>query len=605
MAGDMNFGLGSVVVLLSAAVVAVPVFRRLGLGSVLGYLAAGLAIGPFGLGLFSDAETLLHTAELGVVMFLFIIGLEMRPAKLWKLRRQIFGLGVAQVLTCGVLLTLVGMAFGLDPAVAAVGAMGFVLSSTAVIMQVLDENGETATPQGQRAVSILLLEDLAIVPLIALVALWAAFNGTGDPDAMPVWQSIAVAIGALAALLAAGRWLLDPLFALIARAGAREVLTAFALLVVLGAALFMQSAGLSMAMGAFLAGVLLSESSFRHQLEADIEPFRGILLGLFFLSVGMSLNLAIVTAEWRMVVAGVAAFMSVKAAGIYAIARLAKTDHDQALNRAALFAQGGEFAFVLYASALSVGLFDPRTSAIMTAIVILSMALTPLLLIAQRRLTREKAVSLEGIDRPDGLRSRVLFIGFGRFAQVASQALLARRVDLSLIETDVDMIRAARNFGFKIHYGDGTRLDILQASGAAQAEAILVCVDKPEIADRIVELCKSEFPLAKLYVRSFDRGHSLRLIHAGVDFEIRETFESALVFSREVLIGLGFDQDQAGDAIEDVRERDARRVELELVGGLPAGRKLIRGNLTTPEPEPFFVTRPSDQPASREPLPAD
>ncbi|BAK67159.1 glutathione-regulated potassium-efflux system protein [Sphingobium sp. SYK-6] len=589
MADAAGYGLEQAVVLLGAAVAAVPLFRKLGLGSVLGYLAAGLIIGPFGLRLVSDAETLLHISELGVVMFLFIIGLEMRPRKLWNLRRQIFGLGAAQVLTCGALLTLLGMvAGGLPPAVAAAAAMGFVLSSTAVIMQMLEEAGDTATEEGQKAISILLLEDLAIVPLLALVALWAAFNGHGTNDAVPVWQSIAIALGALAVLIAAGIWLLDPLFGLIARSGAREVLTAAALLIVLGSALFMQSAGLSMAMGAFLAGVLLSESSYRHQLEADIEPFRGILLGLFFISVGMSLDLATVVREWPFVIAGVLGFMALKGAGIYVIARLSGSVHGAALHRAALFAQGGEFAFVLYAAALGVGLFDARVAAIMAAIVILSMALTPLVLIAQRRLTRDAPVSLDGIDAADGLRGQVLCIGFGRFGQIVSQTLLARRVEMAVIETDVEMIHAAGNFGFKVHYGDGTRLDVLHASGAGRVDAILVCVDKPEAADRIVELCRSEFPHARLFVRSFDRGHALRLIEAGVAFQIRETFESALLFGHEVLKDLGFDESEADDAVDDVRDRDDQRVKLELVGGIAAGRKLLRNNMTTPEPEPFF-----------------
>jgi glutathione-regulated potassium-efflux system protein KefB len=246
---------------------------------------------------------------------------------------------------------------------------------------------------------------------------------------------------------------------------------------------------------------------------------------------------------------------------------------------------------VLYAAALGAGIFDARASAVMSAIVILSMALTPIVLLVHARMRPPADVSMDDIDKADGLRGQVLFIGFGRFAQVASQALLARNIELSLIETDVDMIRAAGNFGFKIHYGDGTRLDVLHASGAATAEAILVCVDKPEAADHIVELCRSEFPLAKLYVRSYDRGHSLRLIHAGVEFQIRETFESALVFSEQVLKGLGLDEDEAREAIADVRDRDARRVELEVIGGLEAGRKLLRGNAETPEPSPFFKTR--------------
>jgi glutathione-regulated potassium-efflux system protein KefB len=586
-----SFGLGQAVALLAAATIAVPLFRRFGLGSVLGYLAAGLAIGPFGLRLFTNPEALLHTAELGVVLFLFIIGLEMRPSKLWNLRRAIFGLGAAQVVVCGALLTGVGIAAGLPPAVAAVAAMGFVLSSTAVIVQLLNETGETSSSEGQKAISILLLEDLAIVPLLALIALWAFFHGQAPGSGPSLFLSVVIALGALFALIAAGRWLLDPLFGLIARAGAREVLTAAALLVVLGSALFLHVAGLSMAMGAFLAGVLLSESNYRHQLEADIEPFRGILLGLFFISVGMSLDLAIALGEWPLVLGGVIAFMAVKALGIYVVARLANSGHRAAVHRAALFAQGGEFAFVLYGAALAVGLFDLRTSAIMTAIVILSMAITPLVLIVQASLRRPAEVSLDGVEVPENLRGRVLFIGFGRFAQVATQALLARGVELSLIETDVDMIRAAGNFGFKVYYGDGTRLDVLRASGAATAESILICVDKPEAADRIVELCQSEFPLAKLYVRSFDRGHSLRLIQTGVDFQIRETFESALAFSRAVLIGLGFDEDQASEAIDDVRSRDQKRVELELVGGLKAGRKLLRGNMPTPEPGPFYPPR--------------
>ncbi len=586
-----GIGLGHVVALLAAGVVAVPVFRKLGLGSVLGYLAAGLAIGPFGLGLFTDPEAILHVAELGVVMFLFIIGLEMRPRKLWALKRDIFGLGAAQVVTCGLLLTGVAILGGFSPPVAFIGAMGFVMSSTAVIMQMLDERGETATPHGQRAVSVLLLEDLAVVPLLAIVAVLGSMQGTPDPEARPIWLAVLISLASVAALVGAGRWLLNPLFGIMARVGAREVMTAAALLVVLGAALFMEWGGLSMAMGAFVAGVLLSESTFRHQLEADVEPFRGILLGLFFLSVGMSLNLGVVAQEWRMIAMGLIAFMVVKALGIYVIARLFKADHREALERAALFAQGGEFAFVLYASALAVGVFDQRISAMMTAVVILSMAFTPLVSIAVRKLMPPAKVSLEGIDTPDGLQARVLMIGFGRFAQVVSQPLLARGVDVSLIEIDVDMIKAAGNFGFKVYYGDGARLDVLRASGAAEAEAILFCVEKPEVADRIVELVRSEFPLTKLFVRAYDRGHVLRLIEKGVDYQIRETLESALVFGGEVLKGLGFEAEIAAEAVEDVRRRDIERLELQIAGGLRAGLSLMRGNIKTTQPAPLTQPR--------------
>jgi len=388
----------------------------------------------------------------------------------------------------------------------------------------------------------------------------------------------------------AGRWAMNPIFRLLARFGGREVMTAAALLVVLGAAWAMAQGGLSMAMGAFLAGVLLSESTFRHQLEADVEPFRGILLGLFFLSVGMSLDLGVVVADWRLVLLGLVAFMGLKLAAVYAIARF-RHGHGEALSRAALMGEGGEFAFVLYAAALAVGLFDARTASVLSAIVVLSMAVTPLRLMIADRIRPAAVPSMDGIEAAQDLGERVLIVGFGRFAQVASQPLLARDVDVSIIDHDVEMIQAAGNFGFKVYYGDGTRLDVLRASGAAEAEAILVCVDKAESADRIVELVTAEFPLAKLYVRAFDRGHSMRLIQAGVEYQIRETFESALAFSEHVLIGLGVEPEEARESIEDARRRDEERLTLQLTGGIQAGRALMRGNAPTPQPAPYVKPR--------------
>jgi glutathione-regulated potassium-efflux system protein KefB len=587
-AAGMN--LGHAVVLLSAAVVAVPLFRKLGMGSVLGYLTAGVIIGPFAFGLIGDAEAILHVAEFGVVMFLFIIGLEMRPAKLWKLRKEIFGLGAAQVVTAAVLLTLTAMAFGIAPAVAFVGAAGFVLSSTAVIMQTMDERNEINTPHGQRAVSILLLEDLAIVPLLAIVAVLGTALGTAQ-DGPPLWQTIAFAVAAVVGVILAGKYAINPIFRQLAKYGGREVMLAAALLVVCGAAWALSLGGLSMAMGAFLAGVLLSDSTFRHQLEADVDPFRSILLGLFFLSVGMSLNLGVVVADWQWVVGGVVLFMIVKAIAIYGIARLFRSSHNEALERAALFAQGGEFAFVLFGAAMMAGLFDARTAAIFTAIVILSMVMTPLVtMVVSRWFLKDAEVSIDDLDdveRAADLRERVLVIGFGRFAQVVCQPLLARDVDVSIIDMDVEMIQAAGNFGFKVYYGDGSRLDVLRASGAETAETILVCVDKPETADKIVELVQSEFPLTKLFVRAYDRGHSIRLIQANVEFHIRETFESALAFGEHVLKDLGFSEEEARDTIEDVRRRDEERLVLQVTGGLQAGRSLWRNNTSTPQPEPY------------------
>jgi glutathione-regulated potassium-efflux system protein KefB len=581
--------LGLAVALLAAGVVAVPIFRRLGLGSVLGYLAAGLVVGPFGFGLFKDPQAILHVAELGVVMFLFLIGLEMRPAKLWALRAEIFGLGLAQVLVCGALLTGVALLGGLKLAAAVIAAMGFVQSSTAVIMKMLDDRGATGTPPGQRIVAILLLEDLTIIPMLALVAVLGSLGGHDAGPHQPIWYSLLLAAAAVTAVFGAGRYLLNPLFQILARTGAREVMTAAALMVVLGAALLMQWGGLSMAMGAFLAGVLLSESTFRHQLEADVEPFRGILLGLFFVGVGMSLKLDVVVAEWALIAAGVVSFMAVQGFGVFTIARLFGAPNREAIKRAFLFAQGGEFAFVLYGAALAAGVIDARVSAIMTAIVIISMALTPLTVMLLDRFLPAPQESHDGIEDAVDLHGRVLFVGFGRFAQVVSQPLLAKGIDVSIIDTDVEMIRAAGNFGFKVYYGDGARLDVLHSSGAATAETILVCVEKPEVADRIVELVKSEFPHAKVFARAYDRGHSLRLVKAGVDYQIRETFESALAFGRAVLIDLGVEEAEAAEVIEDVRRRDEQRFDLQLAGGLAAGRALMRGNLETPQPAPLVT----------------
>src|SRR5690554_2634280 len=414
-----------IVVLLGAAVLAVPLFKRLSLGSVLGYLAAGLLLGPSGIALISDPQSILTTAELGVVMFLFIIGLEMEPAKLWALRKQIFGLGVIQVGCCGVLLTGVGALLGFEPIVAFIFGMGFVMTSTAIVMQILGERGELSTPHGQRIVSILLLEDLAIVPLLALVAILASASGSDDIDLITRVITIATPIGAVVLMIFLGQRIMNPFFGLLAASKLREVMTAGALLVVLGAALLFEASGLSMAMGAFLAGVLLSTSTFRRQIEADVEPFRGILLGLFFLAVGMTLDVGTVGQNWQIILLAVPALMLAKAACIYVVARLLRTSHRDALDRAVLMAQGGEFAFVLYAAAEAAGVIDGPTSDTLTATVVLSMVLTPLATLAVRPLLRETTTpSLDGVDLAGGQTGSVLIIGFGRFGQVMSQSLL-------------------------------------------------------------------------------------------------------------------------------------------------------------------------------------
>ena len=577
--------IGPVVVLMGAAVIAVPLFRRLGLGSVLGYFAAGALVGPSVLGLFTDPDTILHFAELGVVMFLFVIGLELRPQKLWALRGQIFGLGLAQVSLAIALLSVAGVVvFALPPVTAFIAGAGFVLSSTAVIMSTLQERGEIASVEGQKSVSILLFEDLLIVPLLVVVAFLSPIGqGNGGLAAL------AIALAGLVVLLVAGRWMLDPFFALLARARAREVLSAGALLVVLGAALLMETVGLSMAMGAFLAGVLLSGSSYRHQIESDIEPFKGLLMGLFFLAVGMSLNLAVVAAEWPLLLAMLIVYVLVKAVAIFFTARAFGGPNLTALRRTVMFAQGGEFAFVLYTAALAGGVIEARENVIFSTVVILSMAITPLIMIAADRFLRDPDAALDGVEAADGLRGQVLVIGFGRFGQIALQMLLARRAQVSVIENNPDRIREAARFGFKVFYGDGTRLDILHTSGAAQAQVILICVDDRRAVTAIADLVQHEFPNAAVLARSYDRGHSMELIRAGVDFEIRETVESALQMGAEGLRRLGWDEAQVTEALEDTRRRDAQRLTEQVQGDIMSGRDKM---LTAPVPEPLVPAKP-------------
>ncbi|MDO5641440.1 MAG: cation:proton antiporter, partial [Paracoccus sp. (in: a-proteobacteria)] len=397
-------------------------------------------------------------------------------------------------------------------------------------------------------------------------------------------SGVLIAIGAVVALIVAGYYLLDRFFALLAMSRTREVLTAGALLVVLGSALLMDWAGLSMAMGAFIAGVMLSGSSYRHQIETDIEPFRGLLMGLFFMAVGMSLDLSIVVHEWPMLLALLATFVLVKAAGIYGVARLFGSTNRQALHRTSMFAQGGEFAFVLYIGAVSGGVITDHQNALFSTVVIMSMALTPLIIMAADRFLTDDAPSMEGVDEARDLHGQVLMIGFGRFGQIVSQVLLRERVDVSVIETDPELIRIANDaFGFKIFYGDGTRLDILHHSGAEDAEVIMVCVDDPKTADQIVELVKHEFPLAKLLVRARDRRHARELIRAGVDFEIRETLESAFVMGAQGLRELGSSEAEIEDAVQDIRRRDAERLAIQVQGELRDGLdRMIR-----PMPEPL------------------
>ena len=543
MAAEGAGELVRVVSLLGAAVVAVPLFKRLGLGSVLGYLAAGLAIGPFGLKLVTDSQAIIHIAEFGVVMFLFVIGLEMKPSHLWGLRRQIFGLGSLQVVVCAILLTGVGLLYGFPWQVSFVGAAGFVLTSTAIVMQVLNERGDISSPRGQRIVSILLFEDLLIVPLLAIVAFLSPLQAAGEV-VKPLWQTIGVPLAALAALVAVGLFLLNPLFRILAATRAREVMTAAALFVVLGAALLMEAGGLSMAMGAFVAGVLLSESSFRHQLEADIEPFRGLLLGLFFLGVGMSLDLKVVAQHWLLVSTGVIALMAMKAACIYFVARLAKSSHADALDRAVIMAQGGEFAFVLFSGALGKGVIDETANANMTAIVVLSMVFTPLMIILHNRFAKAEEMETRAADTIHEQKP-IIVIGMGRFGQAINKMLNMSGYETTIIDMDLVMVQGFTKYGVKTHFGDASRHELLIAAGIENACMIVVAIDNREQALQIIRFAREINPNIKIVARAFDRLHTFALYQAGADDIVREVFDASVRSGKGALKLLGIKSDIA------------------------------------------------------------
>ncbi|TCR91275.1 monovalent cation:proton antiporter-2 (CPA2) family protein [Rhizobium sp. BK376] len=565
--------------LLGGAVVTAPIFKKLGLGTVLGYLAAGVVIGPILHGI-GDGESVLGVAELGVVFLLFIIGLELKPSRLWQMRRDIFGLGTAQVVITGILLTGAAYLSGVTGwRGSIIAGFGLSLSSTAFAMQILEEQGDVNTRYGQRSFSMLLLQDLAIVPLLALVTVL-----DGPKEATNPVPDFAIAVGAVGAMIIAGRYLLTPLFQVIARTGAREAMIAAALFVVMGSATLMQLAGLSMAMGAFLSGVMLAESSYRHELEADIEPFRGVLLAIFFIAVGLSLQLQVILDNVLLIIVAVPIIMVVKAAVIYSICRVSGSPHNDAIRIAFLLPQGGEFGFVLFSTASASGaLLTGSTASLLIAIVTLSMALTPLSTALAKRFLRDDAH--EELDEDfEGAGSDVMMIGFSRFGQIAAQILLAGGRDVTVIDYSADRIRQASAFGFRIYFGDGTRKDVLRSAGIDKAKIVMVCTHDREITDKIVELVQTEYPHAKLFVRSYDRIHSIALRNNGVDYELRETVESGLLFGRRTLEALGIGEADAYAIEEDIRKRDEQRLVLQTTEGLQAGRDMLFSHPVKPEP---------------------
>ena len=603
--GFLTFGL----VLLAAAVLSVPIARRLGLSAIVAYLIAGIVIGPHGLAAFGTPENIIPVSELGVVMLLFLIGLELELGRLVALRRAIFGLGAAQLaltaLAIGPLAYLVGL---VDWRGAVVAGVALAMSATAIALEILEERGQLQQDYGQRAFAILLFQDMAVVPLLAVLPLIAQAGESNHADVGDGLRAVALIVGAILLIVVAGRYLLNPFFRLLAQTGSREVMTAAALLVVLGAALVMQKAGMSMALGAFLAGVLLAESNYRHELEADIEPFRGLLLALFFMGIGMSIDLAVVRANLWLILVAAVVITALKAAIVWLLFNATCVRRADALRAGSVLTAAGEFAFVLIPLGGSLAVLDARQASILTAIAAITMLLGPLVATFTETLLRR--LNPPNSREPDDFseaRGSVLVIGFGRFGQIVSQCLLAEDIDVTTIDNDPEMIQDAAGFGFKVYYGDGTRLDVLRAAGAGEARLVAVCIDNRQAASRIVDLVHAEFPGTKLYVRSYDRRHTLQLIAKGVDFELRETYESALVFGRSTLEALGLDSERAAATEQFVRARDLDRLAVQQAEGLSAGTDLLNTRmvhepLSTPAREVKPLNPEAEEIISRAPV---
>lgn len=553
-------------VFLLAALVAVPIAKRLGLGSVLGYLIAGAIIGPFGLQFFGDPQATMRAAEFGVIIMLFLIGLELQPALLWRLRTSILGMGAAQMLLCAAALAGIVAGFGLDLRVAVAIGLILALSSTAIVMQSLRERGIQNTHAGRSAFSILLFQDLAIIPMLAFFPLLASLppvageGGGGHGEGLlahaPAWLQAAATFGAIAAVALMGRFVMRPVFRIVAATRLQEMFTALALLIVVGVTLLMQSVGLSPALGAFLAGVVLADSEFRHEIETDIEPFRGLLLGLFFVSVGASIDFALLMRDPMQIAALVLTLIAVKALVIFALARGFRRHTPDAASIALALAQGGEFAFVLSAFALTEGVLPADIAAKLNAVVALSMAATPLLFIASDHLSRRLMTSTEARAEEEIISNEpaVIIAGYGRVGQTVGRLMEANNIRVSVLEHDAEQVDTLRGFGRKVNYGDATRVDLLRAAGAEEARILVVAIDDQERAIELVRLVKQEFPHLRVIARAFDRRHFFELYRAEADEIERETFESSLKLGVKALKRLGMDPDLA--------ERSARLFRL-------------------------------------------
>ena len=546
-----------VVVLLGAAVVLVPIAKRFGFGMVLGYLGAGLVIGPWALGLVADVENIKRIAEFGVVFLLFVIGLELQPSRLWALRQPIFGYGSAQVLITAALLAAVALAAGLPMAAAIVIGLALSLSSTAFALQLLAERKELTTRHGRMAFSILLFQDLAAIPMIAIVPLLAAMPGQGAGAASMIDATALVKAAAIiAVVIVGGRYVLQPLFRIVAATGIQELFTAAALLVVIGISLLVQAVGLSMALGAFLAGMLLADSEYRHELEGDIAPFRGLLLGLFFISVGMSLDLGLIATRPLLVIALVVGLVALKGLVLWALAWFDGQGQRCGVNLALYISQGGEFAFVLLALAAGAQVVDKPLADLMIVVVSLSMAITPLLLSMRNWSGRRMPAAEPAYDTIDAGESRVIIAGFGRFGQVVARVLRLRRIPFTALESSFEQVEVVRRFGNKIYFGDASRLELLRAAKAERAAVFVLAIDDVENSLKTAQLVKRHFPHLKIYARARNRHHVYRLLDIGVERIVRETFLSGLDLADYVLQALGISKTESAQTIERFKTYD-------------------------------------------------
>ena len=545
---------------LSAAVVAVPLAKKLGLGSIIGYLAAGIAIGPWGLGLVTNVQDILHFAEFGVVLMLFLIGMELEPKRLWSLRRPIFGWGTAQMLSCAALLTGTAMAFGIAWQTALVAGLGLALSSTAIALQSIHERNLMRTSSGQAGFSILLFQDVAAIPILALMPLLATIEGSNEALAQPhrALEAIKI-IAVIAGIILGGRLLLRPVLRWIANSGTPEIFTAASLLLVVGIAALMQLVGLSMALGAFLAGVLLAESEYRRELQTDIEPFKALLLGLFFIAVGMSIDFGVLWKFPGQMLAILAGFLGLKLLAIYGLAAAMKLPYQERPVFALLLAQGGEFAFVVFQAAAGAQVFSSETASLLIGAVALSMLISPLLLVAIDKLllpryAKGKPSTMEEISEPQ--EAPVIIAGFGRYGQIVGRMLLAQGISATVLDHDADMIETIRTFGYRVFYGDATRLDLLRTAGAAQAKILVLSVDNVEQSLKIVDMVQENFPNLQIVARARDVPHWNALRDRGVVRVERELFDSSLRSARTVLELLGQPAPAAQHAAERFRQHN-------------------------------------------------